>query len=293
MNFLNKIIQTYKKGKRYDETKQELQHTKQELDDTINEYVELQEKVAELESSLDSAEELIKKYESKEEKISVEEVKDFYMMPHRQGRWTHNMRSRGRKDVRLLFRDIEDFEALTSEAQHIVGKGRLSERNMGVDDIVSYVYQHINDKWDWRYVRDQEKYGVPEYWEDPSIAVQEKEGDCDSKAGAMHMVIREVLKEVGHEDSIWRLRFVASRTLTEPHAYNVWLADDHEWYVIESTLDPDGSLSRTWMNTPLRHNNFYYDYWGFATRSNTWWGSRNVVNSYEEEENKGGLPSEE
>jgi hypothetical protein len=97
----------------------------------------------------------------------------------------------------------------------------------------------------------------------------------------MHAVIKQALVSLGKEEHAWRIRLTASRTLTEPHAYNVWLGDSGEWYVIESTLDREGSYERAWRNTPIRHNNFYYDFFGFATVDQTWGGDMDAFEPHE------------
>jgi len=108
--------------------------------------------------------------------------------------------------------------------------------------------------------------------------------NCDDLSVLMHWVLRKVLELSGFEEAKWRVRFVASRTLSGGHAYNIWLAEDCEWYVMESTMDMEGSLEKTWLETPLRENNFYYDFYGFATPTQTWRGGLDVVEPYEDEE---------
>lgn len=288
---INKIKKVLKKLLGCTKKEEELRNKISKYKETLG---EVEGEVSSLRNSLEDAEKLVEKQKGKisdlrDVDFDVEKFKDYYMMPHRQGKWTYNMRGEGRRPVQLFFRELEDEGVIRREAKDFVEKGGLRSRDKGVDYIVDKAYREVVEEWDWDYVSDQEKYGKPEYWEDPSIAIVEKEGDCDSKAGAMHMFIKHVLEETGYGDSTWRIRFVASKTHSEPHAYNVWLASDGEWYVVESTLDQKGSFKRAWMNTPLRHNNFYFDYYGFATSSDTWWGSRGVIKPYEEEENRGGV----
>ena len=89
----------------------------------------------------------------------------------------------------------------------------------------------------------------------------------------MHAVIVELLEMFNMSEYAWRLKFTASHVLGEGgHAYNIWLHDDGEWYVIESTYDLRGSFRRTWLKTPIRNNNMYYNFWGFARPDRSWKG---------------------
>jgi len=163
-----------------------------------------------------------------------------------------------------------------------VKKGGLRNKN-NPTQVADYFYRYVDSNWEWDYTRDSEKFGRIEYWQAPDKSAHGREGDCDDLTLLMHVVLRRVLEMSGMEDSVWRVRLAASRTLSGGHAYNIWLAEDCEWYVMESTMDMDGSLERTWLETPLRQNNFYYDFYGFATPEQTWRGDLDSVQPADDE----------
>jgi len=161
-------------------------------------------------------------------------------------------------------------------ARKLVQKGSLRSKN-NPTQIATFVYSYFEEEFEFDYTVDREQFGKIEYWEQADKTLETREGDCDDLALVMHLVLREVLRQTGFGDHVWRIRFTASRTLSGGHAYNIWLGEDLEWYVMESTMDQEGSFHRTWLETPLRHNNFYHSFYGFATPEQTWRGDLDSV----------------
>jgi len=283
MNFIKQIWHTYQQGKKYPQVKAELDNAKEKLNAELAESESLGKKVDELQKSLKEARQSIKQLKKDDASTpNPEELKNFFMYPDEQARWTYDIRGKGQRPVKYVFA-VSDESLIVEEAQEVVTKGGLRRKN-NPTQVADYFYRYVENNWDWDYTTDRKNFGKIEYWMAPDDALEEMEGDCDDKALAMHMVLRQVLKEAGFADSVWRIRFVASRTLSGGHAYNIWLAEDCEWYVIESTMDAEGSRAKTWGNTPLRENNFYYDFYGFATPEQTWRGDIDVVEPHQDKE---------
>jgi len=283
MNFINRIIKTYKNGKKYPDLKQKYDHLKSKLDEEESEQKSLTQKVDELQSALKEARASIKQLKKDDASTpNPEDLKNFFMYPDEQITWMYPIRGGNDIPVTHAF-SVADDSGIVAEAQKVVKKGGLRRKN-NPTQVADYFYRYVENNWDWDYTTDRKNFGKIEYWMAPDDALEEMEGDCDDKALAMHMVLRQVLKEAGFGNSVWRIRFAASRTLAGGHAYNIWLGEDCEWYVMESTMDAEGSRAKTWGNTPLRENNFYYDFYGFATPEQTWRGDLDVVEPHQDDE---------
>jgi len=285
MNFIKSIWQTYQQGKKYPQVKAELEQVKQKLDAELEESESLGQKVDELQKALKEARNNIKQLkDGGPESPNPQELKNFFMYPDEQTTWAYPIRGGNDIPVTHAF-SVADDSGIVAEAQKVVKKGGLRRKN-NPTQVADYFYRYVENNWDWDYTTDRKNFGKIEYWMAPDDALEEMEGDCDDKALAMHMVLRQVLKEAGFGNSVWRIRFAASRTLAGGHAYNIWLGEDCEWYVMESTMDAEGSRAKTWGNTPLRENNFYYDFYGFATPEQTWRGDLDVVEPYEDKDHE-------
>lgn len=283
MNWLQSLLKTYRKGKQYDDLQRrfnELQKEKKSLQSTHKKKVNsLKTRLQKCEDALSSAKQFIKQVRS-DNRVDLEKHKNYYMYPSEQDTITYNMRRRGRVDVREAFR-VEDEEQLCGFTQDLIEKGGLSSKNSPLQ-IVDKLYKLFVYEVSWNYVTDDELYGRIEYWQEASKSSELLRGDCDDLSILMHMTIRKALQLLGYESEVWRLRFVAGRTLTEGHAYNIWLHYDGEWYVIESTLDEKESFEKTWLKTPLRKNNLYGNIYFFTTPEQSWKGDEDIVEPYKD-----------
>jgi len=285
MNFIKRIWHTYQNGKKYDEKVAELQQLNDKYEALQKENEELDSQLEKTKSALQEARASIKQLKKDDASTpNPEDLKNFFMYPDEQNDWAYPVRGGARIPVTHAF-SVADDSGIVDEAQKVVAKGGLRRKN-NPTQIADYFYRYVENNWDWDYTTDRKNFGKIEYWMAPDDALEEMEGDCDDKALAMHMVLRQVLKEAGFGNSVWRIRFAASRTLAGGHAYNIWLGEDCEWYVMESTMDAEGSRAKTWGNTPLRENNFYYDFYGFATPEQTWRGDLDVVEPYEDKDHE-------
>jgi len=285
MSFIKRIWQTYRQGKKYPQVKTELEQAKQKLNVEEDESKSLGQKVNELQKALKEARNSIKQLkDGGPESPDPQELKNFFMYPDEQNYAQYDIRGEGRRPVELAFR-VDDESVIVEEAKEMVAKGGLRRKN-DPTQVIDYCYRYVENNWGWNYETDKEQFGKIEYWMKPDKALESKTGDCEDKGLAMHLVFRKVLELAGFKEAQWRIRLAASRTLAGGHAYNIWLAEDCEWYVVESTMDAEGSRARTWKKTPLRNNNFYYNFYFFATPHQTWRGDLDVVEPYNDSEHK-------
>jgi hypothetical protein len=235
-------------------------------------------------------EELQRKYEESKaelqrqidkDNIEVSELKEWYEGRRLQSSWTYNGGRLGLSDVKnyLKPRDTEPFVLLAKE---IIEKYGL-DKSMSPTQIIEGVYRYWNLKASWTYKTDLELYGRQEWWEDPTDALNNRKGDCESKAHCMYNTAKQTFILLGKTSDFWRLTFVASMVLGEGgHGYLTWLASDGEYYVVESTYDQVNSHWKTWLRTPIRYNNLYYDFWGYATDTKSWSGTYSALTGFKD-----------
>lgn len=203
----------------------------------------------------------------KTKKVDLDEVKEWYETILGYGTWRYNFDSEGTKNVVYAFRyknPKNGHQKIRNVSKDII-EGYNINKKFKPEEIVECVMKYFGISGNWHYRTDDDLYGVREYWAEPDLSAEKRQGDCDSLAILMHYVIKDLFKYFGKTKNNWRLKFAVSRMLGGgAHAYNIWLHDDGEWYVVESTYDLQGSYKRTWLKTPLRHNNMYFGFWGFA-----------------------------
>ena len=158
---------------------------------------------------------------------------------------------------------------------NIEGKGIGLENNLEANAIMDYKYIGEEEVYDIT-IADTHNFVLA----DNNIVVH----NCEGKAKAMYWTFICVLRELGLESHEWRLTFVASMIVgAGGHAYLTWLADNGEYYAIESTYDERRSYQMTWLKTPIRFNNMYGSFWGFATYYKSWvGGNTDVLDRFEE-----------
>lgn len=210
--------------------------------------------------------------------IKLNEIKEWYETKYMNGIWRYKIDGETLQDAKLALRHTKQGEKILQEAaQELIQLYKLNKNNKP-EAIISRVMQYFMAKSRWTYMFDNQQFRKREYWEIAEISWQTRIGDCDDLAILMHKLIAFIFRELGmYRQHYWRLKYTASSTLVEGHAYNIWLHDDGEWYVIESTLDLGGSFRKTWLQTPIRKNNMYFNFWGFAREDKSWPGTNRAV----------------
>lgn len=288
MSFITQILDTYKKGRRYDEDiKTLLQQTAILTDD--NRWLQSQqEELLTMYSKEKNDNELLKEQVSKLLKkgvVDVSSLKDYYEQKFGNLTWLYDYNSDGTlSDVKnSLVVPAEEQEHIEIITTLIINKYDLTS-STPPSEIVGKIKKYFSLRSSWTYKYDQEYYGRPDFWAPAHTSAQTRKGDCDDLAILMHCVTHSTLIRLGLEQHYFRLKLTASMVLGEGgHAYNLWLHNDGEWYVVESTYDLRGSLDRNWLKTPVKNNNTYYSFWGFARKDRSFVGSGlESLNPYEE-----------
>jgi len=257
--------------------KQELTNTKQELTNTTNLNSELNNKY---ELSKEQLQVLLTK-----KTINILELKNWYENKRNQNTWKYNGRRLGFVDVSKYLVPI-NIKPFTELAIELIKKYKLTS-TMSPTEIITAMYKYWNIKSNWTYSTDLQLHSVIEIWEEPSIALKNRRGDCETKAKCMLSTATEMLRILKMSEHEWRLTFVASIVAGEGgHAFLTWLHDDGEYYVIESTFYEHSSKEKTWLQTPMRNNNMYQSPWGFATKTRSWIGRNTALLSFRDPEIK-------
>lgn len=271
----NKIIQILRNITGYNELQKKNEDQELRimyLEDTIMTYEDLfrdlTQELGETKTKKEAAETTIKDMLHKET-VNIEDVKHWYENRFGTRNWTYNFRGKGAEDTHLAFRYKDNEEGpkkLRNLSNEIIKRYSLVAPTPLI--LIEKVKQYFNVRSHWVYVADRLNPihpGVLDYWQEVDVSIDKRRGDCEDLALLMHSLILDLFLIFGFTSYSWRLKLSAGFVLGEGgHAYNVWLHDDGEWYVIESTYDLSGSFSRTWLKTPLRNNNLYVDVWGFA-----------------------------
>jgi hypothetical protein len=271
MNFIKQLINTYRKGEQYNNLYDNYLRLSNEYDFLTDEYEETSKQLEKLREELSSL----------NQTLDINSLKDWYEGRREPSTWFYNGQRLGKKDVKVYLTPSDDkpFKKLADE---LITKYKLSKDN-NPTEIISAMYKYWNLSGSWTYKYDKDLYGSVEWWEDPLTAFTKRKGDCESKAMVMYNTAYWMLKKLGKGDSVWRLTFVCSMVLGEGgHGYLTWLYNDGEYYVIESTYDNVRSKNKTWLKTPIRYNNLYHSFWGFATLERSWKGSNSAFMSFTE-----------
>ena len=212
--------------------------------------------------------------------FEITDLKDWYYDKFgRQNSWRYNAYSTGLREVSTVI-SAGDQKVVKDAAKQLIKEFGLKKGvkpEVVIEEVARYFMRRVN----WRYVRDIDMHGVVEYWNNAADSWKKRRGDCDSLSILMHNLIFYMFKELDLSEHYWRLKFTAHGTLVEAHAFNIWMGEDGEWYVLESTLDLIGSFTKTWLKTPLRNNNLYIGIpWGYADRDNSWRGNHNSLEPY-------------
>lgn len=221
---------------------------------------------------LDAAEAQIKKLLS-DKTVDVLALRDWYEEKFGVTTWLYPIYGDG------VLRDARRALLVPDEEQYIIDLladeiiARYNIVGASPTELVERVKQYFTVKNNWTYVTDAEQYGKADYWERADKSAVTRRGDCEDLSILMHCVIHSLLLKFELQEHYFRLKMTASRVLGEGgHAYNIWLHDDGEWYAVESTYDLQGSFKRTWLKTPIKNNNLYVDFWGFARKDRSFKG---------------------
>lgn len=211
--------------------------------------------------------------------VDVNELKEWYEAKYGDKIWKYNYDNKGLKDVKYALR-VKNSKPLIALAKEIIeyyNIGPIPHPGSVVEAVIKYFTKRKN----WIYMHDIKKFKTIEYWQIAEKSAVDREGDCDDLAILMHNVIYYAFKQLGISDKYWRLKLTAGGTLVEAHAFNIWLHDDGNWYAVESTLDLIGSWKKTWLKTPIKNNNLYSKYYGFARKDRSWQGTTSSLDRYE------------
>ena len=260
----------------YDQYREEIQQ--QNINHSIH-VQELQDTNDEERTKRKAAEKELKKL-LEQNRLDILELKNWYYTRFsRQPSWYYNAYSNGTREVSGVIR-AGDQEIIKKASEKLIKDSNLNKNNTP-EEVIENIAGYFMKRGNWTYVIDNIEHGVREYWAPASKSWETRRGDCDSLAILMHNLIHYMFKELKLEQHYWRLKFTAMGTLTEAHAFNIWLGEDGEWYVLESTLDLSGSFKKTWLRTPLRNNNLYTgNPWGFADREKSWRGLLSSLQPY-------------
>jgi len=204
-------------------------------------------------------------------KIDVNELKSFYENKYTGGTWKYSFNGDGKeRDIKYALRTTKAGEKdIMDIVREIIRRYKVDTATEAVEATMRYF--KLRGQWTYKY--DKDLYGLPEFWAMAEKSAKSRQGDCDDLAILMHNVIYFMLKQKGMMDQYWRLKYAVGMLLGEGgHAFNIFLADDGEWYTVESTFDLKGSYDRTWLKTPTKNNNMYKSFWGFARKDRSWKG---------------------
>ena len=280
MKFIDYIVGTWNKGLKYDEVVSRLQEDYDDMCSLTNS----------LGSQLDQAnrdkellrEEIKSLLETKT--INVLTLKDYYENKYGSAIWTYNYDGKGAKDVKNALKvDEEGEETLKDAASYLINHYGLTSGSKP-EVVVESVMKYFMQKGEWYYTRDSKLFDKNEYWAPANDSWIGRAGDCDDLAILMHNLVYYIFEKLNLSEHYWRIKLCAGGTLVEGHAFNIWLGDDGEWYVVESTLDLKGSFRKSWLKTPMRFNNLYTNYWGFARKDRSWLGANSSLIPYEGDE---------
>lgn len=247
------------------EKEAELRELRQLLAGDNTELETLRAKVLVLQERIDHMEQL-------EKKIPVVALKDYFLKKWREGNVTWNIQGEGSQDVRIALRETpEDKLEFTKIAQDIIKNYNLKKRSIDEIPLTVMRWRKLTFEDNKYYKDDFKTFGKTEYWQRGGLTLKNyKNGfDCDDMAILMHLVILHVLEELALSSQAWRLKMCCSSTLIGGHAYNIWLADDVEWYPVESTISVSECIL-DWLLKPVRYSNLYQKIWFTFTREHTY-----------------------
>lgn len=252
-----------------------LQVAENKNEELFGEIERLQQNIEELNTKKEAAENQLKKL-IEDKKVDVNEVKDWYENRFGNSSWFRNYDGLGNKDVKTVFEyPTNSKNLLYSRADEIINRYNINLKNTTPRLIIERVKQWFTIKSHWTYISDMINNNVLDFWQKAHISAMFLKGDCEDLAIYMNTLILIIFEKAGLSEYNWRIKLTASNMISGGgHAYNIWLHDDGEWYCIESTYDLEGSFKRTWLKTPIKNNNMYFNFWGFARPDRSFRGNQ-------------------
>jgi hypothetical protein len=256
-----------------------IEYLQEEIDSLTKFNIELGKDIDEIYTKKEAAENQLRKL-LEQKTLNVQNLQEWYDERFGTDKWFYSYDGRLAKDVSQALR-VNNPEIIRELSETIANHYKL-ESPSPVDCIKS-VARFFMLRGEWTYVTDIDMHELREFWAPAEFSAVRRQGDCDSLAILMHRLILDMFDMYGLSEYGWRLKLTAGHVIGEGgHAYNIWLHDDGEWYVIESTYDLKNSFNRTWLKTPVRNNNLYVNFWGFARPDRSWKG--NSIDSLEKYE---------
>lgn len=276
MKFIINLMQTYNKGKLYDALLKKYQGelaTNKSLAEVAAQQLVLQNKY----DSLKEQYELL----LNAGKLNILDLIDWFEGNRNKDSWIYDGVRLGSVDVKKYLVVSEDGQkVMVKAADELIAKFSLTKDSLP-EEIPRSLMKHFKYKSNWTYKYDKDKFGKPEFWQSADKSWIDKEGDCDDLAILMHVLAYFIFLKLKMLDHYRRLTFTCGKLAGEGgHAFNTWLHDDGQYYVVESTFDLDGSYYKTWLRTPIKYNNMYQTFWGFATIYRSWKGSNSFFDEY-------------
>jgi hypothetical protein len=234
--------------------------------------------------NVESLKEQIRKF-TESKLLEVYDLKDYYENKYGNTPYLYDFDGAGKRDAKLCLRVSHDGEnVLSSAAQQLIKIYSLQE---GEDPqfVVEAVMTYFENPDNWKYKTDQQEFGKSEFWNLAENSWVRREGDCDDLAILMHSLIQYVFVELEIQDHYWRVKLDDANTLLGRHLLNIFLWKDYEWYAVESTMDLAGSMSKTWLETPIKNNNLYSSHNGFIRRDRSWAANTQSLIPYKEQKN--------
>ena len=274
MNFIQQWLNIYSKGLEFDN-----------LEDDYNTLQASYDAVVISNSDLINEVELVQ-FELKEalkqpEPLNILDLKEWYENKYGSKPWTYNFNSDGKqRDIKYALRETTGGAKFLREyAQIIFDKYKPQTPT----EVVEVVMRWFKRSTAWKYTSDVKQFNKLDFWQTAEDSLNTFEGDCDDLAILMHCLIYHLLNLTGYESHYWRVKLCIADLLGEGgHALNVWLGDDGEWYAVESTYDLKGSFDRSWLKAPIKYNNLYKGFRGFARKDKSWNGNLKVLDGYED-----------
>lgn len=282
-NWFDYVINTWNKGTHYNAIISELVIEQQKVKDLNDSITNLKKQIAEEQNSIKALKEQLKELLNVGV-LDLVALKDWYEAKYGDAIWLYNYDGEGTKDVKNALL-VQEETPLTELSKKLVAKYGLGSTSKP-QDIIYSLMSYFSLKSSWKYMTDEELYNKTELWQFADKSCTMRKGDCDDLAILMHNLIYYLFKELGLENHYWRLKLAAGGLIGSEggHCFNIWLHDDGEWYVIESTYDLIGSQKKTWLKTPVKNNNLYGTWWGFARRDRSWLGKASSLEPYKKKE---------
>jgi len=254
MKWITKLIDTYKNGLLYDKISNELTICNTDRDKFNLQRKTYQKQLTSLQKKLDDKKPSVddKKYWDKK----YPQNKVFYSAPKSQ--WV------------IHYLEDENFEVVDNLAREVLKKYSPKNEDQVVHSWIKYLDSKLitipstkgTKTKTWFYKHDDKRHDI---WSPANETLGRKYGDCDDWAIVGYNVIRRMFKILKMWDKVrHRLKFQDCHVFSYGeimiyegrHANMLWLANDVEWYTVESTY----YLTRCKLNflkVPQNRNSIY------------------------------------